>query len=477
MTQNQFFEAEIAKWKASEARKSQIIGERYYKGEQEILERPRQAIDECGKLQTVDNLPNNHVVDNQYANMVDQKTNYLLGQPLTISVGDKTKENEADKTYETELQSILNKRFHRTLNNLGMDSLNGAVGWLHPYYDKSLELRFKRFAPYECLPFWRDSEHSELDCLLRHYEVQGWEGNSEITVEKVEIYWPDRVDRFEVNNGVLSQDPDNPSGPHVTLQGEDGEQGYGWGRVPIIAWKYNSKEIPLINKVKCLQDAINLMLSDILNAMQEDPGNAILVIRNYDGEDLGQFRRNLTAYRAVKVSSQDGVEGGVETLSIAVNAQNYELILKLLKRALVENAKGYDAKDDRLGGNPNQMNLQSMYNDIDLDANKMETEFQASFEELLWFINIHLQNVGKGDFSSIEVEIIFNRDMLMNESEIMKMLQGSGVRISNETLIAQVPFISDIRGELDRLEAEDKAASENYSGAFGQKGDGEGGNI
>ena len=36
---------------------------------------------------------------------------------------------------------------------------------------------------------------------------------------------------------------------------------------------------------------------------------------------------------------------------------------------------GYDAKDDRLSGNPNQMNIQSMYSDIDLDANDMETEF------------------------------------------------------------------------------------------------------
>ena len=41
---------------------------------------------------------------------------------------------------------------------------------------------------------------------------------------------------------------------------------------------------------------------------------------------------------------------------------------------------GYDAKDDRIiVGNPNQMNIQSMYSDIDLDANGIETEFQAAF--------------------------------------------------------------------------------------------------
>ena len=36
---------------------------------------------------------------------------------------------------------------------------------------------------------------------------------------------------------------------------------------------------------------------------------------------------------------------------------------------------GYDGKDSKLSGNPNQMNIKSMYSDIDLDANRMEIEF------------------------------------------------------------------------------------------------------
>ena len=39
-----------------------------------------------------------------------------------------------------------------------------------------------------------------------------------------------------------------------------------------------------------------------------------------------------------------------------------------------------------------------MYSDIDLDANGMEVEFQAAFEELLWFVNVHLANSRKGVF-------------------------------------------------------------------------------
>lgn len=176
-------------------------------------------------------------------------------------------------------------------------------------------------------------------------------------------------------------------------------------------------EIPLLKKVKTLQDGINVMLSDFENNMQEDARNTILVLKNYDGTNLGEFRKNLATYGAVKVRYDGETKGGVETLEIKVNAENYKAIIEIFKKAIIENGMGYDAKDDRLSGNPNQMNIQSMYSDIDLDANDMETELQAAFEEILWFVNAHLANTGQGNFDGEEVNIIFNRDILINESE------------------------------------------------------------
>ena len=58
-------------------------------------------------------------------------------------------------------------------------------------------------------------------------------------------------------------------------------------------------------------------------------------------------------------------------------------MLELLKRALVENARGYDAKDLRAAGTPNEMNLRSVFSDIDLDADMLEAELQSMFRELV----------------------------------------------------------------------------------------------
>ena len=127
---------------------------------------------------------------------------------------------------------------------------------------------------------------------------------------------------------------------------------------------------------------------------------------------------------------------------------------------------GYDAKDDRLGNNPNQMNIQSMYSDIDLDANGMETEFQASFEELLWFVHIYLLNAGKGDFANSEVNIIFNRDVMMNESEAIDNCSKSVGILSDETIVSQHPWVTDVKQELERKKDEKQESIDEYANAF-----------
>ena len=449
MSDKEFLEKEIARWKSSPERILQIKGYLYYGNEHDILSRRRMVIGEGGELVAVDNLPNNRLTDNQYAKMVNQKANYLLGQPFVV---------EGKNTQYVEfLKQIFSRRFMKVLKNGGKAALNGGIAWLHPYYTDTGELAFRLFPGYEVLPFWKDSEHTLLDFAVRLYLAEGYEGTVPVIVEKVEVYDLQGIHRFVLDGGVLvpdiNTDAETPDLPYVTVTDREGAvTGLNWEKIPLIPLKYNEGEIPLIKKVKTLQDGINIMLSDFENRMQEDSRNTILILKNYDGTNLGEFRRNLATYGAVKVRYDGETKGGVETLEITVNAENYKVILEIFKKALIENAMGYDAKDDRLSGNPNQMNIQSMYSDIDLDANEMETELQAAFEELLWFINVHLFNTGQGDFEGEEVQIIFNRDILINESEAIENCQKSVGILSDETIIGQHPWIDDPGEEMERLE-------------------------
>lgn len=453
LTDEQFIVREINKFKLSQRRKEMLDGERYFDGCHDILSRERTVIGKDGDLEVVKNLPNNRIVDNQYKKMVIQKTNYLLGQPVTFQC-----ENDA---YMKVLKLFFNKKFMRTLKAVGEDSLNCGIGWLFVMYDENGEFVLKRFHPWEIIPGWKDAEHTELEYFIRLYEVTAYVGNEERIIEKVEVYDETGIHYFELKNNTLIPDGEVHKA-YFTIE----DQEFNWTKIPLIGFKYNSKEIPLIKMVKSLQDGLNLIESNFQNQMEEDTRNTIMVLVNYDGENLGEFRRNLATYGAVKVRTVDGAGGDVRTLQVEVNSENYKAIIELFKKAIIENAMGYDAKDDRMSGNPNQMNIQSMYSDIDLDANGMETEYQASFEDLLWFINMHLFNVGMGDFEGEEVEIIFNRDMMLNEGEVIDNISKSQGIISDETLVANHPWVDDPQAELERLEQQKQENIEQYGLAF-----------
>ena len=438
LTELQFYAKELAEWETSAARKEMLDGDRYYMGEHDILKRRRTAIGPDGKLVPVPNLPNNRIENTGYAQKI---------------------------------KKILGKQFMRVLKNAGVECFNAGISWLYPYYNKNGELAFRLFPGHEILPFWSDAAHTELDSAVRLYPVEVYAGPEKKIVMKADIFTLEGVRTYIFENGALSPDPDAAEKQsYVTADGKP----LNWERFPLIPVKYNAKEIPLIRRGRGLQDAINLLQSDFVNAMESDAGNTVLVLRNYDGQDLGEFRKNLATYRAIKVRSFEGKDGGVDSLQIEVNAETYKTVLELLKKALIENLRSYDAKDDRMSGNPNQMNIQSMYSDIDLDANAMETELQAAFEDLLWFVNTYLASIGEGDYSGEEISVIFNRDILINESEaIDNCIKSIGI-ISDETITAMHPWADDPAAELERLKKQ-KEENDPYRAAFEQARNSEGG--
>lgn len=448
----------IGKWLQSPRRFEILTGKRYYEGVHDILSRKRQVIGEKGQLVDVDNLPNAHIIDNQYKKLVDQKTNYALGKPITIA-GD-------NEQYVKELEKLFDKKFHRKLRVLGKLAIEGGIAWMHPYYDGKGDLKFKIFPGEEVLPFWKDSEHTELECAVRVYNTAIFNNGTETEKMVAEVYDLNGVTRYFLKGSSLVEIGNEPN---FTID----DKPFNWKRIPIIPFKYNSDEIPLIRRVKTLQDSLNELLSDFQNNMQEDPRNTILVLENYDGENLASFRRNLATYGAVKVRTIDGVKGGVSTLKIEVNGDNYKTISTLLRRSIIENGCGFDAHEERLDGDPNLANILSMYSDIDLDVNGMETEFQAGFEDLVWFINQHLNNKGVGNFESERVEFVFNRDIYINNSDSISNCQASMGILSRETIVANHPWVKSVQREMKLIDKEEKEELEAFAnGVTAKKVDG-----
>lgn len=449
MSLEEFLAKEIEAWRASPQYMLQRQGVSYYKGDQDILLKQRTAVGEDGDLVVLTNLPNAKVVDNQYAKNVDQKVNYSFANPFTLST------DSNNDTYEKELKTLFDIRFRRVLKATARDTFNCGIGYLHPYVNAEGKLKFKRFSALEVLPFWADEDHTELDSFLRVYKQTVYEGRKAKEIEKVEYYTKQGLKRYIYEAGKLT--PDVEAGAESVYLTIDGE-GYNWAEVPLVAFKYNDYELPLIKSAKSLQDGINRILSNFEDNMEEDSRNTIYVIHNYDGTDLGEFRKNLATYGAVKVSSMDGAKGGIDTLTVEVNAENYKSILEIFKEKLTENMKALDAKNQKSSGSPNQMDIQSMYSDLDLDANGVELEFQDSLESLMWFVDTYLMETGKGDFTQEYVKFTFNRKLPVNESQTITDCMNSSMLLSKRTLLENHPYVDNVEDELKRIEEEQKEA-------------------
>ncbi|WP_101772340.1 phage portal protein [Peptostreptococcus faecalis] len=434
-----YLEYLVDNFKGSKIREEQITGVKYYKGEHDILHRKKYLHMRDNVKKELTNVPNNKRIDNQYAKAVDQKVNYMLGKIPMYEC--------EDTTYLDKASAVLDVSFHKVLKNLLKDSLNCGISWLYIYIDNESKMKYKRLPAHQICPIWEDEEHTRLNFAFRLYSNTEFINGAEKTVEYVDVYTKNSIEKYKLDGKTL-----NKIGEESYITDIKGNS-YNWNdRIPLVAFKYNDDEIPLIRRVKSLQDAINELMSDFNNNMEQDGRNTILVIKNYEGQGLEEFKNNLANFGAIKVSD----DGGVETLTVEVNSENYKSILDLYKNALIENARCYDAKDDRLNGQPNQMNIQSMYSDIDLDANGIEVEYKGSFSYFQKLLRVYLESVTEFENSDKDIEITFNKDVLINESQVIADVKNSVGVISNNTLIKNHPYVEDVDEEIQNIEEEKK---------------------
>ena len=451
-----FLEQEIVKFKNSPYYKQVVTAYNYYEGKHDILRKKRQLIDKDGARTDLPYLPNNRIVDNQYANAVAKKVNYLTGKPFTIT-------SNSDE-YNEKLKKYLNRQFMRTFASVVTDSVNCGIGYLMPYYDTEGNLRWKHLRTWEVIPFWKDEQHTELDAFGRLYTVQGYEGFEERVWEKFDYYTKEGlIEHYVLDGNVLIPDVEHPNEPYfqVVMSEMEKEETFNgsWQKLPLIPFKFNASEQPLLNRCKSIQDAINEITSAFMDNMQEDTRTSLLVLKNYDGMETEGLRHKILSAGIIKVTTVDGVAGGVDTLKIEVNSENYKALLSILKEALIENCKSYSVRDNRLTSDANTVHIQSMFADVDIEADVQEIEYQAAFEDIEYFIDTDLSLKGEGDYFDEEMKIHFNRNLLINESQLTQNLIAcfNAGLLSRETALTKLTYCENPAREVEKIKADMEA--------------------
>ncbi|HSH24671.1 MAG TPA: phage portal protein [Massilibacterium sp.] len=428
-------------------------GVRYYENENDILQRKQYAVVD-GVKQIDEEKPNNRIPHGWHKLLVDQKTAYLVGNPINFAT--------EDKELLEHINEYLGEKFDDIANELVKNASNKGVEYLHPYIDENGEFDYIIVPAEQGIPIYENQKQTTMKHFIRHYPIK----LDDKTVTQVELWDKNTVTYYIIDEDKIFLDPYEPNNPasHFYYVDGDTETGYGWGRVPFIAFRNNEQEKGDLHYYKQLIDAFDNRVSDNQNSFEEIQ-ELIYVLKGYEGQDLSEFMKNLKFYKAINV---DG-EGGVDTLQGEVPMASIDSHLDRLRESIFMFGQGVDVGTDKFGNAPSGIALKFLYSLLDLKSDTLERKFRVALQELIWFLCEFLEMKGdkheKHDYKS--VDFTFKRSTMANDLEKSQIAQNSKGVISDKTIVANHPWVDDYEQELERIEEQKKEEESRINLYFG----------
>lgn len=457
--QREFLSTVIAEFESSTVFTNMGVAKKYYKNENDILNSVRTVI---GRDPTSNQavpmestvLSNNKLCHGFVGKLTRQKIAYLLGRPFTLAAA--KKDDELAKAFFAELETnYFDLNFLERLHNISRDAILKTIGWMLVYYDEEGNLKNKRVNAEEVIPFWADSDHTELDAVVRKYCVEQYKAGKKTLIKYVDYYTLEGVYHYVYNDtGKLVVNTEKaPISPHFTIKvvNEEGavvDKGVNWSRIPLIPWKYDSDESSLLTRIKTLVDDYDRKTSDISNEIDDFP-NSQLVVRNYDGDSKEEFTHNKNQYRVMFVQG----DGDAKALDTPIDIEGVDVHIKRLKEDIYEFGQGVDTanKDIR---DTSGVALRFLYSDLDMDCVFWGAQVTRSLMSLIWFMQQDIIAKKQINYTNVKYNIIFNTDVIVNESEtIQNCFMSKGV-ISDKTIAANHPWTVDADKEIEDMRAD-----------------------
>lgn len=383
-----------------------------------------------------------------FALLVDEKINYMLGKQPSF--------NCENKVYLEKALEILGDDILYSLQELAREASIKAIAWMQAYIDKEGLLRFMLIPSEEIIPVWKDKRHKELDWVIRRYPITYYEEMTKKTVWKVEVYDSEYAYFYEEEGGILKVDAErylevaeNTEISHFYMNGI----GYGMGRPPFVFLKNNASEKSDLARVKDLIDAYNnnrQRMDDMLDEFK----NWIAVIKDYSSHDDNKnVLKEMMEKRYVFV---DG-DGGVDVLTPSIDTGANEAHNQTIKDDIILFGQSVDRNKMQNGNAASGEALKRLYAGLDMKCNGLEVELNKCFTQIEFFIKSYLSLKHIAVSKLDKIEVVYNRDIAMNELEAITMCKDSVGLISDKTIIANHPWVVDVEEELKELEQKNKS--------------------
>ncbi len=430
--------------------------ERYYDGHPDIEQKTRVYYDKERRAYDNPAANNAKIKSNFLRQLVQQKQDYGFAKTFIIKLSTE-KQDEVDlkkDEYGLAWKNFCDRVLFKAAYTLAGQAVNCGLAWAYLWIDGNGDLQMKDVPAELVYPVWHDRQHTQLDRLVYNFLRVRYSSVTADTVEYAE-YWTD-AERYLLNvtdgykaEADFGDDDGNPLFSHMT-------GGVSWGRIPYVAFRATDDEKPLLNFIKEHIDAYDKLDSNSIDSLIDDL-DPLLVFKGISPnvKDLIEARELAKVTRTVSLDS----DGDAHFIQAQTAIQAYLEKLQAIRKDIFKFGYGVDTQDARFGGNPNQLEIKSLYQDLDTYTDGLERQFQSFIDNAKYFFDRWYELTGRGSFDiaqSYKVLVKLDRAMMINESaELEDSVKLQGI-VSERTLLENIPQVQDVDLELSRLEEEKK---------------------
>lgn len=423
-TLGDFLVSAITQYKGTELYRDTLKAKAYFNGETDIQFRKKEYINENG-VKVVDIYKANNTISTDiFKKIILQESSTLFAKGVNIN---------------PEIKDNFSKMFDIKLQRLGIESSLGgtAYGYVTPTKNG---LTLEYFSADEFVPIV-DVFTGDLVAGIRFIQL-----DSNLPM-KIELYEIDGLTTF-VTDGSQNIKILDEKRNYYTITESDAlsktvyERNYSI--LPVIPL-YNglSKKSRLNRALKTKIDLLEIILSDFGNNL-EDMQDVYWTIKNYDGQGLSEFIREMKQHKAIKV----GDDGDVKSHTTDVPYQAREAAIKILKKQIFSDSMALDTED--MSGTLTTVEINARRENLNLKIDDFENEAHNFMNSVM---QIYQEIYGEVE----KYNLTFIRSGLINETEIIDNIIKIRSDIDHRTALELNPMIDNdnIDVILERMKEED----------------------
>lgn len=395
---------------------------RYYNNENDILN--RQYTDE--------NKPQNKLSHNYAAYITDNYVGYIVGQPIS---------------YKSDNELLLEKLNENFLyndeidNNTTLAQEQSICGYAYEllFSDEYSQARFKCVDTENMIVVYDNTLEENIILAILYSLVED---------EKTTVYIYDDEYEYtaELDNGSVSELLD------INYHNFDG--------VPVATYENNRQRIGDFEKVITLINAYDQANSDTSNDFEYFT-NALLIISGALIEEEDEEGRPLN-FKDNRVLNFATNEGDAKYLIKNINDTALENYKNRLNKDIHKFSSVVDMSDEKFAGNLSGVALKFKLNPMENVSSIKESKFRKGLmrriELLVDFSNIKTNSL----HTYLDIKPVFTRNIPSNDLETVNMVKSLNGIVSQETLLAQIPFVEDVQAEINSLDKKEKDLMTDY---------------